>query len=179
MKGIMKRVTAIFMAVVMVVSCVMINGTKAEAGTYVVNPAEYDIRYLLSNYQISVKGALTTGGGGHQIGSLIVGGEASLGCSFGNGSIAPSYLNYVTKFSGTNGCELGDSTYKDCVNLNVYYTTSAVGPLNNSPNVFTQVDSYIDFDALKEYQQDKYHCEVVKKHMHAVTKTSIAIDYEI
>ncbi len=36
-----------------------------------------------------------------------------------------------------------------------------------------------DFDALKEYQQDKYHCEVVKKHMHAVTKTSVAIDYEI
>ena len=36
-----------------------------------------------------------------------------------------------------------------------------------------------DFDALKEYQQDNYHCEVVKKHMHAVTKTSIAIDYEI
>lgn len=36
-----------------------------------------------------------------------------------------------------------------------------------------------DFDSLKEYQQDKYHCEVVKKHMHAVTKSSIAIDYEI
>ena len=36
-----------------------------------------------------------------------------------------------------------------------------------------------NFDALKEYQQDKYHCEVVKKHMHAVTKSSIAIDYEI
>ena len=36
-----------------------------------------------------------------------------------------------------------------------------------------------DFDALKEYQQDKYHCEVVKKHMHAVTKSSVAIDYEI
>lgn len=35
------------------------------------------------------------------------------------------------------------------------------------------------FDALKEYQQDKYHCEVVKKHMHAVTKTSISMDYEI
>ena len=34
-------------------------------------------------------------------------------------------------------------------------------------------------DALKEYQQDKYHCEVVKKHMHAVTKTSISMDYEI
>jgi hypothetical protein len=36
-----------------------------------------------------------------------------------------------------------------------------------------------DFDALKEYQQDKYHCDVVKKHMHAVTKSSIAIDYEL
>ena len=36
-----------------------------------------------------------------------------------------------------------------------------------------------DFDALNEYQQDAYHCNVVKKHMHAVTKASIAIDYEI
>lgn len=36
-----------------------------------------------------------------------------------------------------------------------------------------------DFDALKEYQQDEYHCAVVKKHMHAVTEKSIAIDYEL
>ena len=36
-----------------------------------------------------------------------------------------------------------------------------------------------DFDALSAYQQDKYHCDVVKKHMHAVTKTSVAIDYEL
>ena len=36
-----------------------------------------------------------------------------------------------------------------------------------------------DFKALEEYQKDQYHCDVVKKHMHAVTKTSIAIDYEI
>lgn len=36
-----------------------------------------------------------------------------------------------------------------------------------------------NFKALEEYQKDKYHCEVVKKHMHAVTKTSVAIDYEI
>lgn len=36
-----------------------------------------------------------------------------------------------------------------------------------------------DFDALNEYQQDEYHCGVVKKHMHAVTEKSIAIDYEI
>lgn len=36
-----------------------------------------------------------------------------------------------------------------------------------------------DFNALNQYQQDKYHCEVVKKHMHTVTKSSIAIDYEL
>lgn len=36
-----------------------------------------------------------------------------------------------------------------------------------------------DMQALELYQQDKYHCEVVKKHMHAVTKNSIAIDYDI
>ena len=32
---------------------------------------------------------------------------------------------------------------------------------------------------MQAYQKDEYHCNVVKKHMHAVTKTSIAIDYEI
>ena len=36
-----------------------------------------------------------------------------------------------------------------------------------------------DMKALSDYQQDKYHVEVVKKHMHAVTKTSVAIDFEI
>ena len=36
-----------------------------------------------------------------------------------------------------------------------------------------------DMNALSDYQKDAYHCEVVKKHMHAVTKTSVAIDFEI
>ncbi|MFR5876219.1 MAG: Dabb family protein [Eubacterium sp.] len=34
-----------------------------------------------------------------------------------------------------------------------------------------------DADALEKYQLDEYHCSVVKKHMHAVAETSIAIDY--
>lgn len=33
--------------------------------------------------------------------------------------------------------------------------------------------------ALEEYQNDPYHCEVVKKHMHAVRESSVAIDYEL
>ena len=36
-----------------------------------------------------------------------------------------------------------------------------------------------DKDALNEYQNDEYHCSVVKKHMHAVRESSIAVDYEI
>ncbi len=36
-----------------------------------------------------------------------------------------------------------------------------------------------DFDALSDYQNDAYHCNVVKKHMHAVAEKSVAIDYEI
>lgn len=36
-----------------------------------------------------------------------------------------------------------------------------------------------DADALEAYQKDEYHCSVVKKHMHAVTETSVAIDYNI
>lgn len=36
-----------------------------------------------------------------------------------------------------------------------------------------------DRAALDAYQVDPYHCDVVKKHMHAVTSTSVAIDYEL
>ncbi|MDD6728083.1 MAG: Dabb family protein [Eubacteriales bacterium] len=36
-----------------------------------------------------------------------------------------------------------------------------------------------DRDALDAYQNDEYHCGVVKKHMHAVVETSVAVDYEI
>lgn len=32
---------------------------------------------------------------------------------------------------------------------------------------------------LEAYQNDPYHCSVVKKHMHAVRSASIAVDYEI
>lgn len=33
-----------------------------------------------------------------------------------------------------------------------------------------------DEKALEDYQNDEYHCSVVKKHMHAVAESSIAID---
>ena len=36
-----------------------------------------------------------------------------------------------------------------------------------------------DAAALDAYQNDPYHCDVVKKHMHAVCAASVAIDYEI
>ena len=36
-----------------------------------------------------------------------------------------------------------------------------------------------DMQTLAEYQQDAYHVSVVKKHMHAVVESSVAIDYEI
>ena len=36
-----------------------------------------------------------------------------------------------------------------------------------------------DAKALEDYQNDPYHCSVVKKHMHAVRESSVAIDYEI
>lgn len=32
--------------------------------------------------------------------------------------------------------------------------------------------------ALDEYANDKYHCEVVKTHMHAVCEKSVTVDYE-
>lgn len=36
-----------------------------------------------------------------------------------------------------------------------------------------------DRAALDAYQEDPYHCEVVKKHMHAVRESSISIDYDL
>ena len=32
---------------------------------------------------------------------------------------------------------------------------------------------------LDNYQNDPYHCSVVKKHMHSVRESSVAVDYEI
>lgn len=34
-------------------------------------------------------------------------------------------------------------------------------------------------EALNDYQEDAYHVSVVKKHMHAVAESSIAIDYDL
>lgn len=36
-----------------------------------------------------------------------------------------------------------------------------------------------DMSQLEAYQKDEYHCSVVKKHMHAVQETSVAIDCEL
>ncbi len=33
-------------------------------------------------------------------------------------------------------------------------------------------------DELDAYQNDDYHCSVVKKHMHSVQEASVAIDYK-
>lgn len=34
-----------------------------------------------------------------------------------------------------------------------------------------------DEKALDDYQSDEYHCNVVKKHMHSVAESSVAVDY--
>lgn len=36
-----------------------------------------------------------------------------------------------------------------------------------------------DWNTLDLYQNDPYHCNVVKKHMHAVAEASIALDFEL
>ena len=36
-----------------------------------------------------------------------------------------------------------------------------------------------DENALIDYQNDPYHCSVVKKYMHAVRESSVAVDYKI
>ncbi len=150
MKGIMKKVTAMFMAMVMVLSCVVVGGTTAKAADYYFNPEEYDMRYILSNYQVYVKGNLTTTNSGHQVGSIAVGGSAYLSNTFGNASIAPSYIYHVATQFNTNDyySELKDSPYADLHNLYVYYTEIEQGiNLNSHPTIFEQKDSYINMDA--------------------------------
>ena len=49
---------------------------------------------------------------------------------------------------------------------------------NRSYDVILQV-LLDDEKALSDYQVDPYHVSVVKKHMHAVTKTSVAVDYQL
>jgi len=34
-------------------------------------------------------------------------------------------------------------------------------------------------EMLDVYQNDDYHCSVVKKHMHAVVESSVAVDYDL
>lgn len=36
-----------------------------------------------------------------------------------------------------------------------------------------------DRQALEVYQNDKYHCDVVKTYMHAHVSSSVAVDYDI
>ena len=36
-----------------------------------------------------------------------------------------------------------------------------------------------DFSSLERYQKDEYHCNVVKKHMHAVAEKSISLDFKL
>lgn len=45
-----------------------------------------------------------------------------------------------------------------------------------SYDIILQVDVE-DLPALEEYQNDEYHCSVVKKHMHAVAESSVAVDF--
>lgn len=42
--------------------------------------------------------------------------------------------------------------------------------------LFVDVENW---EALDEYQKDDYHCNVVKKYMHAHAENSIAIDYKL
>ncbi len=36
-----------------------------------------------------------------------------------------------------------------------------------------------DEEALETYQNDEYHCDVVKKYMNSVTEKSVSVDFEI
>lgn len=51
----------------------------------------------------------------------------------------------------------------------------------HSPRSFDlmlQVD-LLSFADLERYQNDPYHCNVVKTHMHAVAERSIALDFDL
>ena len=48
--------------------------------------------------------------------------------------------------------------------------------LANPTEELLKLDNKEDLDA---YQNDPYHCSVVKTHMHSVASSSIAIDYDL
>ena len=52
-----------------------------------------------------------------------------------------------------------------------------IGRITGRTPAFHRVD-VADRAALDEYANDPYHCSVVKKHMHAVAKSSVTVDYE-
>lgn len=49
----------------------------------------------------------------------------------------------------------------------------------HSPRSYDIILSVVlkDEKDLDAYQNDAYHCEVVKKHMHAVVESSVAVDF--
>lgn len=88
--------------------------------------------------------------------------------------------------------KLADATPEKCAeSRDVLLSMRGKVPLAQHIEVFTdqlhsprsfdlmlQVDLR-SFDDLERYQSDPYHCDVVKRHMHAVAERSIALDFEL
>ena len=87
--------------------------------------------------------------------------------------------------------KLADNSQSECEKAKEVLL-SMVGKVPSAKNIEVGIDflhsgrSYdvilmvdvADRAALEEYANDPYHCSVVKKHMHAVTASSISVDYE-
>jgi len=55
-----------------------------------------------------------------------------------------------------------------------------IDQLHSSRSYDVMLEVVLDsWDDLNAYQNDPYHCSVVKTHMHAVRESSIAMDFEI
>lgn len=86
---------------------------------------------------------------------------------------------------------------KDNSKENVYKTAEILMSMKGKVDLIRDIEVGVDFlhsersydiilqvtlddeKALEDYQNDPYHCDVVKKHMHAVREASVAVDYYI
>jgi len=88
--------------------------------------------------------------------------------------------------------KLVENSEKNCLQAKTILE-SMVGKVPSAKNIEVHVDELksprsfdiilevlVDsWDMLDTYQNDLYHCNIVKKHMHAVSQQSIALDFEI
>ncbi|SDO15711.1 collagen-binding domain-containing protein, partial [Acetanaerobacterium elongatum] len=118
---------------------ILVNAVETNLTAY---SKAYTIENILSDYQYFVSGDLTLGE--HNVGAIACGGSATIG-NFGDGAIAPSYIQNVLSIKNYNGGGYLSSypEFSAYVGLPAYYKTAAGNTANMK--LYDKGTSYIDF----------------------------------